>query len=133
MPTPLQTPTDLADFPGVFLTTWSLTGRTYRFRFWPNTRSNDGGGAWYVDLAGSDGVASVVSVKLTITTDLFAAFRISVPEVPPGRIVVRRTDGVADEPRPTRKGEVGSRVATLGSPLLVVEYVSPTEDRTATG
>lgn len=128
MPTPLQLPGDFAQFPGVLITTWTLSGVVYRFRFWPNSRSNDGKGAWYVDLFTVLGTPSLLATKLVLSTDLFGDYRTAVPQVPPGRVVVRRTDGVDDEPRPPQRGETGTLVATLGSPLLVVEYVSPTED-----
>lgn len=131
MPTPLQLPDDFAQFPGVLLTSWRLGGQIYRFRFWPSARADDGRGAWYVDLFNVLGAPSVLAVKLIVSDDLFGDFRVAVPDVPPGRIVVRRTDGVDEDPRPTRAGEIGTRVATLGSPLLVVEYVSPGEDAAA--
>lgn len=128
MPTPLQLPADFAQYPGVLVTTWTLSGQIYRFRFWPNSRSNDGKAAWYVDLYSVLGAPSVLATKLVLSDDLFGSFRTAVPQVPPGRVVVRRTDGVDADPRPPLRGEIGTRVATLGSPLLVVEYISPTED-----
>lgn len=132
MPTPFLFPADFADSPTAISTPFTIGGVTYVFRFWPNTRANDGKGAWYVDLFNVLGTPTLLDIKLVLSTDLFGFFRTSVAQIPPGRIVVRRTDSVRDEPRPTRKGEIGSRVATLGSPLLVVEYVSVTEDPTFT-
>lgn len=136
MPTPFNFPGDFANSPTAINGGANLDGRPYRFRFWPNSRSGDGQGAWLVDLYTATGVPSLVGLKLVLTDDLYADFRTAVPEVPPGRIVVRRTDSVDAEPRPPRKvdgvQEIGTRIATLGSPLLVVEYVSTAEDALTT-
>jgi hypothetical protein len=121
--TPLRFPADFAQHPTAALGTAALDGVIYRLRFWPSVRANDGGGAWYVDLSSVTGVPSVRAVKLILSSDLFGSYRTTTAVVPPGRLVVRRTDGVDDEPRPTRRGEIGTQVATLGSPRLVVEYV----------
>lgn len=131
MSLPFRFPADFADSPTASIGTKVLDGRVYRFRFWPNRRSNDGKGAWYVDLYSVRGEPVVLGLKLIVSTDLYADFRTTPAEIPPGRVVVRRTDAIDDDPRPTRKGELGSRVATLGSPLLVVEYVTTAEDAVA--
>jgi hypothetical protein len=128
MPTPLRFPADFAQSPTAIIGTVVWDGVVYRLRFWPSVRANDGGGAWYVDLFSVVGVPSVRAVKLILADDLFASYRTTTAVVPPGRLVVRRTDGGVDDPRPTRKDEIGTKVATLGSPLLVVEYVSTAED-----
>jgi len=121
--TPLRFPADFALNPTAALGTAVLDGVIYRLRFWPSVRANDGSGAWYADLSSVTGVPSVRAVKLILSTDLFGSYRTTTAVVPPGRLVVRRTDGVDDDPRPTQRGEIGTQVATLGSPLLVVEYV----------
>jgi hypothetical protein len=123
MAQPFQFPQNFALYPTAIVGVSTLDGRPYRFRFWPNSRANDNKCAWYVDLYTVLAMPSVLAVKLILSDDLFGDYRTAVPEVPPGRIVVRRTDEVDDEPRPPKKGEVGTRVATLGSPLLVVEYI----------
>lgn len=128
MAEPFNFPPNFALNPTAAIGTATLDGVIYRLRFWPNVRANDGAGAWYVDLFSVTGVASVRALKLILTDDLFSSYRIAAPILPPGRIVVRRTDGVNEDPRPTRKGEIGTQVATLGSPLLVVEYVSVAEN-----
>lgn len=120
-------PGDLADYPDIVPGTATLDGRVYVFRFWPQTRADDGRGAWCVDLLTATLVPVLLAVKVVISDDLFGDYRTIVDEVPPGRVVVRRTDARDEEPRPTRKGEIGARVATLGSPLLVVEYVPAAE------
>jgi hypothetical protein len=130
MPTPLQFPADFAQSPTAALGTAVLDGVIYRLRFWPNVRANDGQGAWYVDLYSVVGVPSVLAVKLILSTDLFGSYRTTTALIPPGRLVVRRTDTVNADPRPTRRDEIGAKVATLGSPLLVVEYVSVAEETT---
>ena len=131
MATPFPFTTDIANSPSAFALPASLDGRPYLFRYWPNSRSNDGKGAWFVDLFTATGVPTLLGVKLILTDDLYADFRTAVADIPAGAIVVRRTDGVDDEPRPPRKIdgvlEIGTRVATLGSPLLVVEYVPANE------
>lgn len=132
MPIAFRFPDDFADSPTAVIGTATLDGQVYRFRFWPNRRSNDGAGAWYVDLYSVLGIPAVIGLKLIVSDDLYGDLRTTTAEIPPGRVVVRRTDTVDEDPRPTRKGELGSRVATLGSPLLVVEYVSTSEDANAT-
>ena len=131
MPISFQFPGDFANYPTAITGTATLDGQVYRIRFWPSTRANDGKGAWYMDLFSVTGTPSAFPVKLILSTDLLAAYRTTDAQVPPGRIVVRRTDTVSDEPRPTRKGERGVDVATLGSPRLVVEYVPVAEDEIA--
>lgn len=128
MPIPFRFPGDFANFPSAVIGPSVMNGVPYRVRFWPSQRANDDKGAWYLDLYSITGIPSVLAVKLILSTDLLGPYRTSANEVPPGRVVVRRTDGVDDEPRPPRRGELGTRIATLGSPLLVVEYVSTTED-----
>lgn len=128
MPIPFRFPADFAQSPTALFGTATLDGIIFRFRFWPNARSNDGVGAWYTDLFSVTGVPSVRAVKMILTNDLFGSFRTTTAAVPAGRVVIRRTDKVDADPRPTRKGEIGTNVATLGSPLLVVEYVSVAED-----
>jgi hypothetical protein len=130
MPTPFQFPADFAQSPTADPGTAVQDGVIYRYRFWPSARANDGAGAWYVDLFDVFGVPSLRAIKLILTDDLFGDFRTTGAVLPPGRVVIRRTDGVDADPRPTRKGEIGTSVATLGSPLLVVEYVSISEDAT---
>lgn len=132
MPNPFRFPSDFAQYPRVFTDVVVMDGVPYRLRFWPSQRANDGKAAWYVDLYSVLALPSVLAVKLIISDDLFGPYRASTSGVPPGRVVVRRTDGVDDEPRPPRPGELGSRVATLGSALLVVEYVPLTEAFAAT-
>lgn len=127
MPEPLRFPADFAQSPTAILGTAVLDGVIYRLRFWPNARANDGAGAWYVDLFSVTGTPSVRAVKLILSTDLLGSYRTTTAVVPPGRLVVRRTDSVDEDPRPTRRGEIGTKVATLGSPLLVVEYVGIAE------
>jgi hypothetical protein len=128
MPQPFRFPANFADAPTAITGTALLDGRRYALRFFPNPRANDGKGAWYLDFYSVLGVPAVVARKLTLSDDLFGSYRTTVANIPPGRIVVRRTDEVAEDPRPTLKGEVGSQVATLGSPLLVVEYIPIDED-----
>lgn len=128
MPTPFNFPADFANNPTAALGTAVLDGVIWRFRFWASARANDGAGAWYVDLSTVVGVPSLRAVKLILTDDLFGSYRTTDAAVPPGRIVVRRTDLVNEEPRPPRRGEIGTKVATLGSPLLVVEYFNIAED-----
>ena len=132
MPTPFNFPGDFAQYPTAITGPVNLDGRPYLLRFWPNARAADGQGAWMLDLYTATGVPSLLAVKLVLTSDLYADYRTAVLEIPPGRVVVRRTDGSEDDPRPPRKvngvQEIGTRIATLGSPLLVVEYVSTAED-----
>jgi hypothetical protein len=128
MPTPFQFPADFAKNPTAVLGTAVQDGVVYRYRFWASARANDGAGAWYVDLFTVTGVASLRAVKLILSDDLFATYRTTTAVIPPGRVVVRRTDLVSEDPRPPRRGEIGTKIATLGSPLLVVEYVSVAED-----
>jgi len=131
MPIPFTFSADFATAPSAVNGTKTLDGRIYRFRFWPSRRANDGKGAWYVDTLNVLGQPVVLAVKLTLTDDLFASYRTTDADIPPGRVVVRRTDTVDADPRPPNKSDNGAMVATLGSPLLVVEYVTLTEDTAA--
>lgn len=134
MPDPFTFPDDFALAPTAINGTKTLDGRIYRFRFLPSRRANDGRGAWYVDLFNVLGQPSVLLVKVVLTDDLFGSYRTTDADVPPGRVVVRRTDNVDEDPRPPNRAEVESKtlVATLGSPLLVVEYVPVAEDNGVT-
>ena len=131
MPVPFRFPGDFANFPSAITGVAVLDGVPYRLRYWPRSRANDNKGAWYVDLYTITTIPSVLAVKLIISDDLFGPYRASSTTIPPGRVVVRRTDGVDDEPRPPQRGEIGTRIATLGSPLLVVEYIPVNEDALA--
>jgi len=120
---PFNFPDELAQAPTVIPGTKYLNGRLYRFRFWPSARANDGKGAWYVDLWTATAEPVIAPVKLILTTDLLGHLRTTAIDIPPGEIVVRRTDGVDADPRPWLKSDGDNQVASLGSPLLVVEYV----------
>lgn len=134
MPDPFRFPDDFARRPTAMRGTKTLDGRVYNFYWRPSARANDGKGAWYVEIANVLGVTSVVK-KLTLSTDLVGAYRDTdtTGGIPPGRLVVRRTDGLSGDPRPPNRVEAGAGtlVATIGSPLLVIEYVTVAEDAAA--
>ena len=129
MPSPFRFPTDFATSPTALSGTKTLDGRVYGFRFLPNTRADDGRGGWYVDLFTVLAAPVVLGIKLIQTDDLFAAFRTTDIDVPPGRVVVRRTDGLDQDPSIFDLTVPSSpvRLQSLGSPNVVVEYVSLSE------
>lgn len=135
MPNPFRFPPDYGAFPTAFPGTKTLDGRVYRFRWLPNVRANGGCGAYYVDLLNVRAEPVVRGVKIVLTDDLFAQFRSTVLDIPPGRIVVRRTDGRREDPAiyDLRTPEDPVRLETLGSPNVVVEYVSLAEIAAAAG
>ena len=98
MPDPFQFPVDFGDAPTAISGTKDMDGRVYFVRFTPNTRANDGKGCYYFDLASVLGVPAVLYTKVVLTQDLLADFRTIVEEIPPGRITVRRTDGLDEDP-----------------------------------
>lgn len=124
MPTPFRFPPQYDEFPVPFTGTKTLDGRVYRFRWWPNVRANDGRGAFFVDLYNVLAQPIVLGWKVVITDDMFAAFRGTVEDIPPGKIIVRRTDGIDDDPAiyDTSVHGYRARLQTLGSPNVVVEY-----------
>lgn len=135
MPDPFRFPDDFAARPSGISGTKVLDGRVYGFRFLPNARINGGRGGYFVDLFNALAQPVVYGVRVVLTEDLFAPFRSTVVDVPPGRIVVRRTDGVADDPAifDLTVPDEPRRLQTLGGPALVVEYVSLAEIAAAAG
>lgn len=135
MPNPFRFPPDYGIFPTAFPGTKTLDGRVYRFRWLPNVRANAGRGAYYVDLLNVRAEPVVRYVKVVLTDDLFAQFRSTVTDIPPGRIVVRRTDGLREDPAIYDVSVPSDpvRLETLGSPNVVVEYVSLAEIAAAAG
>jgi hypothetical protein len=135
MPNPFRFPPEYATFPVAFTGTKLLDGRIYRFRVLPNARANQGRGAFYVDLFNVLAQPVIYGVKLVLTDDLYASIRATVTDVPPGRIVIRRTDGLASDPAifdltvPTSP----TRLQTFGSENVVMEYVSLAEIEAAQG
>lgn len=90
----------------------SLDGTSYLHRFAPNTRANDGAGAWLYDIRLADGTPLDVGRKLVISDDLWLNVKDDDENLPQGRLVVRRTDGLDSDP-----GLLGIGVS------FVVEYV----------
>lgn len=127
MPNPFRL--DFAGSPTVVTGTKTLDGRVYRFKFWPNTRADDGRGAYYVDLYNVLGAAVVLGVKMIVTDDLFAPFRETVVDVPPGRVVIRRTDGLTDDPAiyDLAVPSEPKLLLSLGSANVVLEYLTVAE------
>jgi hypothetical protein len=134
MPDPFRFPADFAARPSGISGTKVLDGRVYGFRFLPNARINGGRGGYFVDLFNALARPVVYGVRVILTDDLFAQFRSTV-DVPPGRIVVRRTDGIADDPAvfDLTVPDQPRRLQTLGSPAVVVEYVTLAEIAAANG
>ncbi len=135
MPDPFRFPPDYARFPVAFTGTKILDGRVYRFRVLPNARANQGRGAYYVDLFNVLAQPVIYGVKLVLTTDLYASIRSTVTDIPPGRIVIRRTDGLTSDPAIFDLADVTEpvRLQTFGSPNVVMEYVTLAEIEAAQG
>ena len=105
-------PDELADTPTAAVGPKSLNGVPYLFRFLPNSRANDGEGAWLIDILAADGEALDVGRKLIETSDMYAEIKDDDSRLPQGQVVVRRVEGDAGDPLLT---ELGTSV--------VVEYV----------
>jgi hypothetical protein len=129
MPIPFRFPADFSTGPTVIGGTKTLDGRIYRFRFMPNVRADDGRGAWMLDLRNVKTEPIVLQWKVVLTQDLFAPFRGTVEESPPGHIVVRRTDGLQDDPAiyDLSVPEEPVLLASIGSANVVIEYVTLAE------
>lgn len=135
MPSPFRFPAYFGERPSVITGTKVLDGLVYGFRFLPNVRVNDGRGAFYVDLFNARAQAVLRGIKVVLTDDLFGRYRTAVADVPPGRVVVRRTDGLDTDPAIFDLSVPGEsvRLQSLGSPAVVVEYVSLAEIAAAQG
>ena len=135
MPIAFRFPPDFAASPTAFTGTKTLDGRVYRFRWLPNVRSNGGVGAYYVDLYSVLAQPVVLALKVTLTDDLWGPYRSTIENVPPGRVVVRRTDGRTDDPALYDLTNPADpvRLQTLGSQNVVVEYVTLAEVAAANG
>jgi hypothetical protein len=135
MPIAFRFPPDFAASPTAFTGTKTLDGRVYRFRWLPNVRSNGGVGAFYVDLYSVLAQPVVLALKVTLTDDLWGPYRSTIENVPPGRVVVRRTDGRTDDPALYDLTNPADpvRLQTLGSQNVVVEYVTLAEIAAANG
>jgi hypothetical protein len=135
MSDPFRFPPDYAAFPVAFTGTKILDGRVYRFRFLPNARADQGRGAYSVDLFNVLAVPVIYGVKLVLTSDLYGEIRATVADIPPGRIVIRRTDGLTSDPAIFDLTVVSAptRLQTFGSPNVVMEYVSLAEIEAAQG
>ena len=135
MPIPFRFPPDYGAFPTAFTGTKTLDGRVYRFRWLPNVRANGGTGAYYIDLYSVLAQPVVLGLKVTLTDDLWGSYRSTIENVPPGRVVVRRTDGLDSDPAiyDLTSPSDPVRLATLGSPNVVVEYVTLAEIAAASG
>lgn len=129
MPTPFRFPAQYDQFPTAVTGTKTLDGRVYRFRILPNVRADSGRGAYALDLFNVLGAPVIFGVKLVLSDDLLAAFRSTVEDVPPGRLVVRRTDGRDEDPAIYDRSvpDQPRRLQTFGSPTVVFEYVSLAE------
>ena len=135
MPIALTLPTGYAARPYPYRRTYVLDGRVYGFRFLPNVRIGQGRGGYFVDLFNALNAPVIYGVKLALSDDLFGAFRSTVEDVPPGRIVVRRTDGIDEDPAiyDLTVPDQPRRLQTLGAPAVVVEYVTRAEIAAAAG
>lgn len=130
MPDPFRFPEDYGANPTALVGQKTLDGAVYFFRWMPNTRAAAGRGAYYVDLFNARGQALVRGIKVILTSDLWGAVKNSVAGVPPGRLVVRRTDGGVDDPAIYDLTDPANPVQleSVGSANVVIEYVSITED-----
>lgn len=135
MPIPFRFPPEFGAYPTAFTGTKTLDGRVYRFRWLPNVRANNGVGAYYVDLFSVLAQPVVLGLKVTLTDDLWGPYRSTIENVPPGRVVVRRTDGRTDDPAifDLTNPSDPVRLQTLGSQNVVVEYVTLAEIAAANG
>jgi len=85
-----------------------LDGRNYRFLYRYNVRA----GAWYLDIAGDDGVAAVRGMKMNLGTDKLAPFKYK--NIPQGSLDVVDSSGEGIEPDLQAFGE-----------RVLVEYTPP--------
>ncbi len=75
---------------------------------------------------------AILYLKVILSQDLLADFRTIVDEIPPGRIVVRRTDGLDEDPTIFDLTDPHNPIQLpgLGAPEIVIEYVPVAEDAT---
>jgi hypothetical protein len=88
----------------VFIVRLFIDGIPFRFQYRWNSRNT----SWVLDIGGSDGVAIVRNLKMTIGTDILAPHRAL--EVPQGNL--RVVDTAKSGVEPTRE-EFGGRVLLL--------------------
>jgi hypothetical protein len=129
MPIPFRFPENYSARPFAVSGTKLLDGLFYGFQFLPNVRVDAGRGGYFVDLFDARNRPVIYGVKLALSDDLFGRFRATVLNVPPGRVVVRRTDGIDSDPAifDVSVPDQPRRLQTLGSPAVVVEYVTLAE------
>lgn len=102
----------LAVYPTAWSAQWTIAGTFYGVQGTWDNRATDGAGAWRLSWFKSDGSRIISGRKLVLTDDHFALFH-HLPDIPPGRLQVRRADG----------GEADPGLYDLAS-AIVFEYIT---------
>ena len=87
----------LAVDPTTWRAPWIIASRFYLVTFKWDDRATGNRGAWRVTWAKSDGTVLFSGRKLVLTSDFFEPFHHN-PDIPPGRLQVRRVDDSEEDP-----------------------------------